>query len=456
MANTPNFSGWGRFPRVNGKQYFYRNETELAELLTQHPHCIARGGGRAYGDSALAPVMLNSKHFNHVRAFNADSGIITVEAGLTLADLLNAFVPQGWFPPVTPGTQFVSIGGMVASDVHGKNHHVDGSFGQHVTELTLMLADGSISNCSPRSDAELFHATIGGMGLTGVILTVSFRMVPTQSAWIRQETIRCDSLDAAMDHFEASKHWKYTVAWIDCLSTGESLGRSVLFRGEHASRAELPIEHAEQPLLTKPKRKLSVPFNFPRGALNQWTVRAFNELYFRRAPEQRTDFVDYQSFFYPLDAIYHWNRIYGSKGFVQYQCVIPKAESREALQKLLGQIAHAGEGSFLAVLKLFGPQDGMLSFPSEGYTLALDFPAKPAVFALLDRLDQITLEHGGRLYLTKDARMSTHTLRSGYPALSQFQAAAERVDPNHRWQSQQSQRLSIHTPDQQPQQDTSE
>jgi FAD/FMN-containing dehydrogenase len=443
MATQQQISGWGRFPKEEGQQYYYRNEEELAALVAQHPHCIARGGGRAYGDSALAPVMLNSKHFNHVRAFDRDSGLITVEAGLILAELLAAFVPQGWIVPVTPGTQFVSIGGMVASDVHGKNHHVDGSFGQHITELSLMTADGSIQQCSATDNADLFHATIGGMGLTGVVLTVSFRMLPIQSAWIRQETIRCDSLDAVMDEFEQSQHWKYTVAWIDCLSSAENLGRSVLFRGEHASRAELPIKLSEQPLKLKPKRKLNVPFNLPRGILNRWSVRAFNELYYRRAPDKRTDFIDYQSFFYPLDAIHNWNRIYGAKGFVQYQCVIPKAESREALQKLLGLIASAGEGSFLAVLKLFGPQDGLLSFPTEGYTLALDFPAKPSVFALLDRLDQVMLEHHGRIYLTKDARTSPHTIRQGYAELRHWQDVANLYDPQQRWQSAQSKRLAL-------------
>lgn len=444
MSTQSSHSGWGRFPRQEGTELFFRTEEQLRELLIKHPQAIARGGARAYGDSALAPVMLSSKRFNHVRAFNADSGILKVEAGLILADLLNAFVPQGWFVPVTPGTQFVSIGGMVASDVHGKNHHIDGSIGQHLTELSIMTANGEIETCSPTQHPDLFNATIGGMGLTGVILTVSIQMIPIQSAWIRQETIRCDSLDAVMDEFEQSKHWKYTVAWIDCLRADETLGRSVLFRGEHANRAELPVDKSDNPLTLKAKRKLSVPFSFPPGVLNKWTVRAFNALYYQRAPERRTDFVDYQSFFYPLDTIHHWNRIYGPKGFVQYQCVIPKARSREALQKLLGLIATAGEGSFLAVLKLFGPESGLLSFPEEGYTLALDFPAKPSVFALLDRLDQVTLEYGGRLYLTKDARMSAHTLEAGYPELERWQTIASQYDPDGKWQSIQSKRLGMH------------
>lgn len=446
MSRAVQTNGWGRYPKIDGQQLFFRDETELAELLTEHPNAIARGNGRAYGDSALAPVMLCSKRFNRVRAFNPDTAIITVESGLLLSDLLAAFVPQGWFVPVTPGTQFVSIGGMVASDVHGKNHHQDGSFGQHISALSLMMADQTIKTCSPSQDPDLFHATIGGMGLTGVILTVSFKLIKIQSAWIRQETLRCDSLDAVMDQFEQSDHWKYTVAWIDCLSSGQELGRSVLFRGDHAPPGALQHAQKHAPLQLKAKRKLNVPFTFPPGVLNRWTVKAFNELYFRRAPVQAEALVDYQSFFYPLDAINNWNRIYGPKGFVQYQCVIPKANSRDALQQLLGMIASAGEGSFLAVLKLFGPQDGLLSFPSEGYTLALDFPAKPSVFALLDKLDEITVAHGGRLYLSKDARMSPYTFEQSQAHLSEWQTITQQADPLNRWQSQQSTRLSIKNP----------
>lgn len=443
MSDKAQITGWGRYPRVDGKQLYYRNEVELATLLEQHPTAIARGNGRAYGDSALAPVMLCSKHFNRVRAFNPDSGIITVESGLLLSDLLAAFVPQGWFVPVSPGTQFVSIGGMLASDVHGKNHHQDGSFGQHISAFTIMLADQTIKTCSPSQDPDLFHATIGGMGLTGVVLTVSFKLIKIQSSWIRQETLRCDSLDAVMDQFEQSDHWKYTVAWIDCLSSGQQLGRSVLFRGDHAALGDLDASKKPAPLHLTPKRKLNVPFTLPSGVLNRLSVKAFNELYFRRAPIQAEALIDYQSFFYPLDAINNWNRIYGPKGFVQYQCVIPKDKSRDALQQLLGAISSAGEGSFLAVLKLFGPQEGLLSFPSEGYTLALDFPAKPSVFALLDKLDEITVAHGGRLYLTKDARMSPHTFEHSQANLAEWQAIAQQADPEQRWQSQQSTRLAI-------------
>lgn len=401
---------------------------------------IARGNGRSYGDSALnIDTVLSTRPSDRLRDFDPATGIVTCEAGLLLADLLAFAVPRGFFPPVTPGTKFVTVGGMVAADVHGKNHHAAGSFARHVLRLELMTADGRTLVCAPDENRELFAATCGGMGLTGIILTVSFRLLPIETALIRQETLVAANFDEAMAMCEASSGWTYTVAWIDCLARGDALGRSILYRGEHATRRECPAA----PLAVPPARARRVPFDFPTLALNSWSVRAFNALYYRRA-RPGTEFLDYDTYFYPLDAILEWNRIYGRAGFTQYQCVIPKAASRDGLRAILDRISAQGGASFLAVLKLLGGEgDGPLSFPLEGYTLALDFPVNAAILGLLIELDAIVADHGGRIYLAKDVRTGAAMLRRGYPRLDQFRAMRARIDPTCKFQSLQSQRLDL-------------
>lgn len=441
-------AGWGNYPRIDCRLLRFRDTAELAGLVAANASMIARGNGRAYGDAALNPAAtLSTLGFDRIRAFDPESGRITCEAGVLLADLLDLFVPRGLFPPVTPGTRFVTVGGMVAADVHGKNHHVAGSFGRHVERLEVMVADGRVVACSAEESPDLFRATIGGMGLTGVILTATFRLAPIGTAWMRQETLVAADLDAAMALFEESADWTYSVAWIDCLARGARRGRSVVTRGEHARLDELPSERRQRPL-ERPRRPVRrVPIDLPGAALNRWTVRAFNEAYFRRA-RPGTAIVDYETFFYPLDALLEWNRIYGASGFTQYQCVLPKAASREGLARLLDAIARAGQGSFLAVLKLFGPSgggaaDGLLSFPMEGYTLALDFPARAAGFALMTELDAIVADLGGRLYLAKDARMGAGMLARGYPALDRFRAVRDDWDAGTRFSSLLAERVGL-------------
>ncbi len=400
---------------------------------------IPRGMGRSYGDSALAPVVLDMTPNDRLLSFDPGTGELVCEAGLTLDAIARLFLPRGWFLPVTPGTRFVTVGGAVASDVHGKNHHVDGSFSDHLSWLKLLLADGSVVTCSPETDRELFLATTGGMGLTGVVLEAALRLRPVESPWMVQRVRRLPDLDSVMAAFEASAEATYSVAWIDCLKRGSSLGRSVFITGEHAgveAAAGLGVPR-------EPKRK-NVPFFLPGRALNPWSVRAFNALYYGRAPEDSHGLVPLDPFFYPLDTVAHWNRIYGRRGFVQYQFVIPRAGAHEGLAVILDAIAASGQGSFLAVLKLFGPgHGGYLSFPMEGWTLALDFPATPRVLCLLKRLDSMVMEQGGRLYLTKDARMGPAMLEAGYPQLAQFRAVKRRVDPDGRWASLQSRRLGL-------------
>lgn len=436
-------SGWGGYPRVSVNRIPVRARDQAVRVVTGQASLIARGNGRAYGDAALnIAATADMTGYAGVLAFDAVGGRLTVAAGSLLADLLEFLVPRGWFVPVTPGTRFVTVGGMVAADVHGKNHHGAGSFGDHVESLELLLADGAAVRCGPRENSELFHATRGGMGLTGLILTVTFRLIPIETAAIRQETLRASSLDAVMDLFEQSRDWTYSVAWIDCLAQGRALGRSVLYRGEHASRAEVPAGHPAAWLEMPRRRLLRVPMNLPGFVLNRWTVRAFNEVQYRSS-RPGLDLIALDRFFFPLDAILEWNRIYGRGGFVQYQCVLPKDAGAGGMRALLERIGRSGDGSFLAVLKLFGRQEGLLSFPMEGYTLALDFPATSRVFGMLIELDAIVAAHGGRHYLAKDARAGAAFIQRGYPRLDEFRALRARLGLDGKFSSVLSERLGL-------------
>jgi decaprenylphospho-beta-D-ribofuranose 2-oxidase len=437
-------SGWGNYPRASVRMMRARGADEVLSVIRANDRLIARGNGRAYGDPALnSHATLSMLRSDRILDFDAESGRLTCEAGLLLEDLLRIFLPRGWFVPVTPGTKYVTIGGMIAADVHGKNHHRAGSFGRYVESLDLALADGRVLRCSAQENSELLAATCGGMGLTGVILAATFRLMRVRTGFIREETLRAGHLAEAMALFEESQEWTHTVAWIDCLTGGAALGRSLIYRGEHALPDELPAVAARNPLAVAAKRQIRVPFYLPGFILNRWTVRAFNELYHRRN-RPRTAIVDCDTFFYPLDSIADWNRIYGRGGFLQYQCVLPKAASAAGITLLLQRIAQSGQGSFLAVLKLFGAQEnGLLSFPMEGYALALDFMVSPANLALLAELDAIVADHGGRLYLAKDARTSAAMIRRGYPRLDAFRDIRRRIDPTVKFSSLQSERLGL-------------
>ncbi len=437
-------SGWGRFPVVDCRLETPRSEAALKGLLHEGP-IIARGAGRAYGDSALnAGMTVSMVRFNRMLAFDPSRGLLTVEAGVMLGDVIATFLRRGWFPPVTPGTKFVTIGGMIAADVHGKNHHGAGSFGAHLAWLDLMLADGSVVRCSATENSELSHATIGGMGLTGIILRAAFTLIPVETAWIVQRTVVTTDLDATMATFEAAAETTYNVAWIDCLASGKSFGRSLLYLGEHARLDDLNGAKRPEPFLTQRKKTKRIPIDLPSFLLNRLTVQAFNSFYYwngKQGPRQRL--VDWDTFFYPLDALLEWNRIYGRRGFVQFQCVIPQSRSRDGIAALLREIAASGQGSFLAVLKLLGRQESIFSFPMEGYTLALDFPATPGALALLERLDRITLEHGGRFYLAKDARMRPDTFAASDDRLAKFRSLRQNSGALDRFASIQSERLAL-------------
>jgi FAD/FMN-containing dehydrogenase len=405
---------------------------------------IARGNGRSYGDSSLNPSrIVGMRRLDHMLAFDAKAGVLTCEAGTLLSDIIDTLLPRGWFPPVTPGTKFVTIGGLIAADVHGKNHHGAGSFCHHVVSLDLVLADGRIVTCSRDENPELFAATCGGMGLTGVIVRATIKMTAVETSKIRQRTVPVANLDEAIAVFESSQDVTYSVAWIDGLAQGDHLGRSIVHLGEHALLDDLPAADRAQPLAGARRNAKTVPVDFPDFVLSRSAVRLFNAVYYR-SHRAGTALVDLDPYFYPLDAIHHWNRMYGDRGFVQYQPVLPLAESRDGLQRLLAEVAKAGEASFLAVLKRMGSQSfGMMSFPLPGYTLALDFPATPRNLALLDRLDAIVCEHGGRVYLAKDARTRPAMIEAGYPRLGAFRDVRRRFGMTERFASLQSRRLEL-------------
>lgn len=437
-------SGWGRFPVAECHVVRPRSEADLVAALETAP-AIARGMGRAYGDCALnRAATISMTAFRHMLSFDAESGVLVAEAGVTIGDVIDVFLPRGWFPAVTPGTKFVTLGGAIAADVHGKNHHKVGSFGAFVDWIDVLRPGGSVTRCSRSKDADLFAWTMGGMGLTGVILRAAIRLQKVESGWIAQRALPAPDLAHAMAAFDEAANSTYSVAWIDCLARGADLGRSILLAGEHAKEADLdPVQRAA-PFVTPARRKLTTPFDAPTWALNQWSVRAFNALYWRRGGRgARETLVDWDNYFYPLDSIHEWNRIYGRRGFAQFQCVLPLDASRPGLEALLKAISASGQGSFLAVLKRLGAQESRLSFPMEGYTLALDFPAHSKALALMERLDAIVLDHGGRFYLAKDSRMSRPTFERSDPRFAGFRSMREQEGLERAFNSLQSERLGL-------------
>lgn len=438
-------SGWGRYPVLDSSLRAPRTEAALRRLVQQDETLIARGNGRAYGDSAIGtPATVHMRHFNRMISFDAQTGVLVAEAGVLLGDVISSFLPQGWFPMVTPGTKFVTLGGLIAVDAHGKNHHCDGSFGACVLWIDVMDAKGRVRRCSRETNAALFEWTIGGMGLTGIVLRAAIQLRAVESGWITQQMLPAENLAAAMGIFEASHDSTYSVAWIDCLGSGDRLGRSLVMLGEHSPLDDLSKKQRRQPFDTGARGKKTVPLDFPSGALNRLSVRAFNALYYwNGARKLGTQIVDWDSYFYPLDAILGWNRIYGRKGFMQFQCALPLERSEAGLTALLKATSAAGAGSFLAVLKRFGAQDSRFSFPMEGYTLALDFPVNTRTTRLMHTLDEITVAHGGRFYLAKDSRMTAETLRQSDARVASFLAMRDSAERRDTFRSAQSERLSL-------------
>jgi FAD/FMN-containing dehydrogenase len=429
-------NSWGDYPKTVNISLDFEQETSLKQLIDEHDELIPRGNGRSYGDSALSEKIIKVRPHDLFLDFDPVNGVLHAQAGVLLEDVLDVFVSRGWFLKVTPGTKLITLGGAIACDVHGKNHHVAGCFSESVDIIRLMLPDGEIVECSKKDNIELFRATCGGMGLTGIILDAKISLKKINSIYINQITVKNNNLKETLSAFNQYKDTTYSVAWIDCLAKGQARGKSLLMLGEFCDDSNLNYSK---------KRTLNVPFNFPSFALNTFSIKAFNWLYYRKVSEKTsTKKVNIDSFFYPLDGVNNWNRIYGKNGFTQYQFILPEETSFGGIEKILEIIADSGKGSFLAVLKLYGPEnDNYLSFPLKGYSLALDFKIEKGLFELLEQLDQIVLEHGGRIYLAKDARVTKDVFEKGYPQINEFRELRRKYNMNKKFNSFQSRRIEI-------------
>ena len=446
-------SGWGRYPVLDCRTARVSTPDALPAWLAAADSLIPRGAGRGYGDAALNPALtLDMRGLDRLRDFDPATGCLTAEAGLGLDDLLRLFVPRGWFPPVVPGTKFVTLGGMAAADVHGKNHHGAGSFGDHVRALEIVRPDGAVVTCDRTREAALFHASLGGMGLTGVIRAVTFDLVPVETAWLHAETRPAPDLDAVLAALDDAGTWPYSVAWLDLHAPGARRGRGLVHTGRHLSAAE-----ATGPARTAPRAPhraggWRVPDVVPSGLVGAPLLRAFNALTWRKSAAHKGEArggtsgpVHYDPFFFPLDRLHAWNRLYGPRGFVQYQGVLPDAASRAGLTALLDRVAAFGHPVALAVLKRLGPgcPARPLSFPRQGHTLALDLPRRRETLTLLAELEAITADHGGRIYLAKDAATTPDRLAAGYPDLDAFRRLREDIGARGRFESALSRRLEL-------------
>ena len=421
---------WNRIPRIR--------QTHIEPLATAHfpskapQPFLAQGNGRSYGDVCLNAegTLLLTRGLDKLAAFDPEHGVFRAQSGILLRDILALVVPQGWFLGTVPGTSLATLGGAVANDVHGKNHHVAGCFGNHVRRFWLLRSSGELLECSREQNAALFHATIGGLGLTGLITEVEVQLTRIQNPLMWCENRGFNHLDEYWRLNEQTQaHWPCSASWIDCLSGKQKLGRGVMFLGQ-------PAPALEQPFM-RPKKSVSFPFDMPFSLVNRVSLAMFNELYFRKNRRDKAFFSDYQSFHFPLDSILHWNRMYGRKGFYQYQCVLPKYSEKDGIRALLHEIQKSGQGSFLAVLKSFGDiaPEGLLSFPRPGTTLALDFPdGGEKALKLFERLDAVVREGQGALYPAKDARMPRDLFELSYPKLNEFMPHVDPAFQSHFWQ----------------------
>ena len=424
---------WGNYPKVESNFNDFENHKKSSLFKKD---TIPFGNGRSYGDSSLSENIIGFKKWNHFISFDKQNGLLTVQSGVLLSEIIEVIVPNRWFLKVNPGTKLITVGGAIASDIHGKNHHVEGCFSECVNWFNLLLPSGKTLKCSKEENQEMFYSTCGGMGLTGYIIDVEIQLKSINSIYINQKTTKTKNLTETFEVFETIKNEPYSVAWIDCLSKGNKLGRSLVMCGDFDEDGDLNYY---------PKKRLNIPFNFPSFLLNTLTVKIFNFLYYNRVFKKISfQKVEFDSFFFPLDSIRNWNRIYGKKGFTQYQFILPKKESFEGLKSILNEISNSGKGSFLAVLKLYGKENrNYLSFPLEGYSLAIDFKIEKGLFELLNKLDEIVLKHKGRIYLSKDVRVSKEVFEKGYPQINKFREIRKKYKLNEVFSSLQSKRVGI-------------
>jgi decaprenylphospho-beta-D-ribofuranose 2-oxidase len=442
-------TGWGRTSPTVAHVAHPRTPEEVAEAIAgAGPRgVVARGLGRSYGDPAqnAGGLVIDMTGLNRILSVDLETGLVAVEAGVSLHALMRALVPFGYFVPVTPGTRYVTVGGAIGCDIHGKNHHADGSFAQHVLSMDLLLADGSVRTVTPEGDPELFWATAGGMGLTGVVLSAVIRMLPIETSLLSVDTFKLPDLDSLMERLAGTDtDYRYTVAWMDCLAKGAKLGRALLDCGNFATRDELPAKHRADPLAFSAKPLAAVPDVFPSRLLNRRTIALANEVWYRKTPSTHHHLASISGFFHPLDGIKDWNRVYGRSGFLQYQFVVPFSAD-VAFKRMVERISRVQAPSFVTVLKRFGKgSPGYLSFPQEGWTLALDFPTNtPGLDRLLPWLDEQVLAEGGRIYLAKDSRLAPDRLAAMYPRLEDYRKVRASVDPHGVFVSDQSRRLGL-------------
>ncbi|MCB2200033.1 FAD-binding oxidoreductase [bacterium] len=441
--------GWGRHRTAYGLAAQGNSIDTLTWLVTgEGPGFLARGAGRSYGDASLnaGHVSFLMGRMDRAISFDDSTGDLVCQPGMTLNDILKAFVPRGWMLPVTPGTGHPTLGGSVACDVHGKNHHMAGTLSNHIQWLDLLTASGEVVRCSETENPDLFAATVGGLCLTGVIVQLCIRLKRVESAWIVEESVRANSLSEMMERLTVSDETHpYTVAWMDCAMSGSRLGRGQVLLGSHATREQFP-HGSDRDLLNVPGlRPLPVPVIPPFSLVNNFSVRVFNTLRISQASDQLTArLVPFWPFFYPLDVANNWNRLYGKAGFIQYQFVVPFEAGEQAVREVVVRCQQAGQIPSLVVLKRLGAEgSGHLSFPKPGWTLALDLPIKTAVWPLLDELDRIILAHGGRVYLVKDARLAPETFRAMYPRFGEWLTIKQKVDPKWRFTSNLARRLKM-------------